>query len=88
LAGFRGDANRCRGCAAAAVKGCRGRNHDYVEAYNAARRVQYAAVRGPLQRVCVNPECGKVFVPARRNAKTCSRRCRDRLSYLRRKERA
>jgi hypothetical protein len=87
LAGFRGDANRCRACAALAVRTWRDANRDYVVARNADRRAEYAAERGPLERVCVNPECGKTFVPSRRDARTCTRRCRDRLSYVRRKER-
>jgi hypothetical protein len=43
--------------------------------------------RGALERQCANPECGRAFVPARRDARACSRRCRDRLAYLRRRER-
>ena len=76
----------CRECHVVATRAWRKRNRDYVEARNAARRAEYAAERGPLERQCANPECGRAFMPARRGARTCSSRCRDRLAYLRRRD--
>jgi hypothetical protein len=75
----------CCECHVAATRAWRERNRDYVDARNAARRAEYAAERGSLERQCANPECGRAFVPARRDARACSRRCRDRLAYLRRR---
>ena len=64
----------CRECHVAATREWRERNRDYVDARNSARRAEYAAERGPLERRCANPECGRAFVPARRDARTCSSR--------------
>jgi hypothetical protein len=75
----------CRACHVEATSAWRERNRVYIDARNAARRAEYAAERGPLERRCANPECGQTFVPARRDAKTCSKKCRGRLAYLRRK---
>jgi hypothetical protein len=47
-------------------------------------REAYAASRGSLERVCLNPDCGRTFTPTRIDAKRWSRKCRDRLAYLRR----
>ena len=63
----------------------RERNRDYIDARNAARRAEYAAERGSLARQCANPACGRTFTPSRRDAKTCMKKCRGRLAYLRRK---
>jgi len=62
-------------------------NLEYVRAYNERRRLEYAQERGPLERVCANPECAREFVAGRRDNMTCSQRCRDRLAYLRRRQR-
>ncbi len=59
-------------------------NPERVAGYQAAAREKYAALADPLERVCANAECGLSFTPSRRDAKTCSRKCRDRLAYLRR----
>ena len=63
-------------------------NPNAVEAYNRERREKYAAERGPHERLCVNEECGRTFTGSRRDARTCSDKCRSRLAYLRRRERA
>jgi hypothetical protein len=76
----------CRECHVGATRAWRERNRDYVDAWNAARRVEYAAERGSLERQCENPECGRTFARSRRDARTCSQRCRDRLAYLRRRD--
>ena len=75
----------CRDCTRAAVRRWREENREYVEAYNRRRREEYAAGHEPLERVCANPECGRTFTPTRRDAGTCSKACRGRLAYLRRK---
>ena len=77
----------CRACVSSYGREWRDANPEAVKQYQAAQRAQYAAEREPLERVCVNAECGKVFVPSRRDAKTCSRVCRSRLSQIRRSER-
>jgi len=76
---------RRRECRAAGVKAWREANPEAVDAYNADRRRDYAEARGSLERECANPDCGRTFTPSRKDAKTCSQRCRDRLAYLRRK---
>ena len=78
----------CRECVSNYGREWRAANPEWVKRYQASQRAQYAAEREPLERVCVNAECGKVFVPSRRDARTCSRKCRDRLAYLRRTGRA
>ena len=78
----------CRECVSDYGREWRAANPEWVKRYQAAQRAEYAAERGPLERVCVNPECGLSFTPSRRDAKTCSRKCRDRLAWLRRRERA
>lgn len=75
----------CRKCVSNYGREWRAANPEWVERYQAEQRAQYAAEREPLERVGVNAECGKVFVPSRRDARTCSQRCRDRLAYLRRR---
>jgi predicted nucleic acid-binding Zn ribbon protein len=80
-----GRSSHCRVCHAAASKRWREANRDYVDAVNAARREEYAAEHGQLERQCENPECGRTFERSRRDAKTCSEKCRDRLKYLRRR---
>jgi hypothetical protein len=77
----------CRPCHVAATRAWRERNRDYIDARNAARRAEYAAKHGGLERACANPECGRTFTPSRRDARTCSRACRGRLACLRRKGR-
>ena len=75
----------CRACVSSYGREWREANRGYVEAYQAARRDEYRAEHGSLERVCANPECGRMFARSRRDAKTCSQKCRDRLAYLRRK---
>ena len=82
-----GRSSHCRVCHAVASKRWREANPEVVETYNRERRAEYAAERGPLERVCANVECGVKFVASRRDARTCSNRCRDRMTYLRRRER-
>lgn len=77
----------CRQCVSDYAREWREANRGYVEAYNADRRAEYAAARGPLERTCANPECGRTFTPSRRDAKTCTQKCRSRYSHLRRQER-
>jgi hypothetical protein len=77
----------CRECVRSYNLAWRVANAGSVEEYNRLRREEYAAERGPLERVCANPECGRVFAKSRRDAKTCSRVCRSRLSQLQRTER-
>ena len=77
----------CRVCAADLARDWRERNPVAIERYNRERREAYAEARGSLERVCVNPDCGGTFTPARVDAKTCSKECRDRLAYLRRRGR-
>ena len=78
-----GRSSHCRVCHAAASKRWREANRDYVDAVNAARREEYAAEHGQLERQCEN--CGRTFARSRRDARTCSQRCRDRLAHLRRR---
>jgi predicted nucleic acid-binding Zn ribbon protein len=78
----------CRVCAADLARDWRERNPVAIERYNRERREAYAEARGSLERVCVNPDCGGTFTPARVDAKTCSKECRDRLAYLRRRRSA
>ena len=78
----------CQACVSSYGREWRDANPEAVKQYQAAQRAEYAAERGPLERQCANPECGRTFARSRRDAKTCSRRCRDRLAYLRRRERA
>jgi hypothetical protein len=68
----------CRDCTRAAVRRWREANREYVDAYNAARRIG-----APAPQSCV--VCGETFQASRRDAKTCSKKCRGRLAYLRRK---
>ncbi len=77
----------CRVCAADLARDWRERNPEAIERYNRERREAYAEARGSLERVCVNPDCGRTFTPSRIDAMTCSRECRDRLAYLRRRGR-
>jgi hypothetical protein len=77
----------CRECHLAATREWRERNRAHIDARNAARRAEYAAKRGSLERRCANPECGREFVASRRDNTTCSRKCRDRMTYVRRRER-
>lgn len=70
--------SRCRECVAANAKDWRARNRDYVDAFNAARRVG-----PPPAQVCELVECGREFQATRRGAKFCSRKCRDRAAWLR-----
>ena len=76
----------CRRCAADLVRDWRRRNPEVVERYNRERREAYADARGPLERQCFNPDCGRTFVPTRKDARTCSQTCRDRIAWLRRRE--
>jgi hypothetical protein len=80
----------CRGCASAYAREWRQANPEAMARYRAQQRADYAAAVGPLERRrCINPECGRSFLPPkRRDAQTCSKTCRDRLRYLRRKGRA
>jgi hypothetical protein len=82
-----GRSSHCRACHAAASRRWREANRDYVDARNAARRAEYAVERGPLERVCANPDCRRTYVPTRRDSKTCSKSCRDRARYLRKSAR-
>ena len=77
----------CRSCVSAYSREWREANPEAVARYQAQQRAEYAAERGPLERGCVNPECGRTFTPTRRDARTCSKTCRDRMAYLRRKGR-
>jgi predicted nucleic acid-binding Zn ribbon protein len=81
-----GKSSWCQECHLAGTREWREANPDYFVAYNADRRAKYAAERGSLKRECANPECGREFVARRRDHRTCSQKCRDRLSYLRRRE--
>ena len=76
-----GRSSHCRVCHAGASKRWREANRDYVDAVNAARREGFAAEHGQLERQCEN--CGRTFARSRRDARTCSQRCRDRLAHLR-----
>jgi hypothetical protein len=78
----------CRDCVSSYGREWRAANPEAVARYQAQQRAEYAAVRGPLERECLGPDCGRAFKPARRDAKTCSQQCRDRLRYLRQKGRA
>jgi hypothetical protein len=78
----------CRDCVSSYGREWREANAAHVERRNAEMREQYARERGPLERRCGNPDCGRVFVPSRRDAKTCTRECRSHLAYLKRKGRA
>ena len=60
-------------------------NPEAVAEYNRRRREERAAELAPLERVCV--VCGRTFTPARRDARSCSRKCRARLAQVRRTER-
>ncbi len=83
-----GKGSWCRECRRAATREWREANPEYFAAYNAERRAKYAAERGSLERRCANPDCGREFVASRRDNATCSRKCRDRMAYLRRLERS
>jgi ferric-dicitrate binding protein FerR (iron transport regulator) len=78
----------CRECVGAYNRQWREANPEHVARYQAAKRAQYAAGLEPLERKCMNPDCGKTFTPSRRDAKTCSKACRDRVRYLKRKSAA
>jgi len=75
----------CRRCVAECAREWRGANPASVAAYNRERREAYAEARGSLERTCVNPDCSRTFTAGRIDQRTCSRTCRDRLAYLRRK---
>jgi len=77
----------CRECVSDYAREWRAANREAVERYQAEQRERYAVGRGPLERVCVNEECGRTFMPSRRDARTCSEKCRSRLAYLRRRQR-
>jgi hypothetical protein len=68
----------CADCSvpAVAARRWRERRPERVEAYNAARRVA-----PPEPREC--SECGKLFVPGRRDGEMCSDLCRARHSHRR-----
>jgi hypothetical protein len=72
----------CRACANTLVRRWREANR---EAVNQSRREAYASSRETLGRDCV--VCGASFTPKRRDARTCSRVCRSRLSQIARTER-
>ena len=76
-------AARCRDCNRRFAREWRDRNRDWL---NASRRADYAEARGSMSRKC--PTCGKTFTAGRVDQLHCSRTCRDRASYLRRKENA
>lgn len=77
----------CRSCVSSYNREWREANYGSVEAYNQQRREEYAREHGPLERMCANPECGAMFTPSRRDARTCSRVCRSRVAQRRRTER-
>ena len=90
---FRPDASRrsglypiCRSCVSAAGRAWREKNAEHVAAQNELRRLEYQEARGDLTRTCENPDCAKTFTPSRVDAKFCSRKCRDRQKYLRKRE--
>ena len=78
---------QCRECVSAYMRAWRDANPEYIERKNRAMREAYAAKRGSLERVCVNPDCARVFVASRADQKACSGQCRDHLAYLRRRVR-
>jgi hypothetical protein len=57
--------------------------------YDAHREAVLARHRvAPRELVCANRECGRTFTARRSTARVCSKRCRDRVRYLRRVVRA
>jgi hypothetical protein len=60
----------------------RAANADRV-APNRERREAYAASRGSLDRVCVNPDCLRAFTASRKDMTACSRKCRVHAAWLR-----
>jgi hypothetical protein len=68
----------CKGCVSEYGKRWREAHPEVVREYRESRRL------GPApERVCELAECGRSFVPARRDARYCSGKCRDRAAWLR-----